>query len=246
MGSNSPVSRMRLVENRVHVAAQHGSTLGARGHVREQRSPPRAPTHRRPRSDGRCLSRARRGTTAGPPAARACARRRSTRPASSVLDEEVDNVGIAIEDLGPGDLIDVGQGQLAVQSMIRRGTRSRSSTSRRATGSSSSATGSARRRPRSRPASTCIATTSACDATARRRRRPPAPTTPAPGVRRSCPAHDQFLGYRRSDRTGRDAQLHRDPPERQLRRDVARLRRRRGRRADRGPAGVRRGDRPHA
>jgi len=42
-------------------------------------------------------------------------------PGVFVLDEVTDNVGIAIEDLGPGDLIDAGQGQLAVRSMIPAG-----------------------------------------------------------------------------------------------------------------------------
>ena len=42
-------------------------------------------------------------------------------PGVFVPDEETDNVGIAIQDLGPGDLVDVGQGRLAVRSVIPAG-----------------------------------------------------------------------------------------------------------------------------
>jgi altronate hydrolase len=42
-------------------------------------------------------------------------------PGAFVPDEETDNVGIAIKDLGPGDLIDVGRGPLAVRSVIPAG-----------------------------------------------------------------------------------------------------------------------------
>ena len=42
-------------------------------------------------------------------------------PGAFVPNEETDNVGIAIEGLGPGDVIDVGQGQLAVRSVIPAG-----------------------------------------------------------------------------------------------------------------------------
>jgi len=39
-------------------------------------------------------------------------------PGVFIPDEETDNVGIAIEELRPGDLIDVGRGRLAVRSVI--------------------------------------------------------------------------------------------------------------------------------
>jgi altronate hydrolase len=42
-------------------------------------------------------------------------------PGVFVPDEETDNVGIAIESLRPGDLVDVGRGQLAVRSVIPAG-----------------------------------------------------------------------------------------------------------------------------
>jgi altronate hydrolase len=42
-------------------------------------------------------------------------------PGVFVLDEETDNVGIAIQDLGPGDLVEVGCGLLAVGSVIPAG-----------------------------------------------------------------------------------------------------------------------------
>jgi len=42
-------------------------------------------------------------------------------PGVFIPDEETDNVGIAIEELRPGDLIEVGQGELAVRSVIPAG-----------------------------------------------------------------------------------------------------------------------------
>jgi altronate hydrolase len=42
-------------------------------------------------------------------------------PRAFILDEETDNVGIAVEDLRPGDLIDVGQGRLGVRATIPAG-----------------------------------------------------------------------------------------------------------------------------
>jgi len=42
-------------------------------------------------------------------------------PGVFVPDEETDNVGVAIESLRPGDLVDVGRGQLAVRSVIPAG-----------------------------------------------------------------------------------------------------------------------------
>ena len=42
-------------------------------------------------------------------------------PGVFVLDEETDNVGVAIQDLGPGDLVEVGCGLLAVGSVIPAG-----------------------------------------------------------------------------------------------------------------------------
>ncbi len=42
-------------------------------------------------------------------------------PGVFIPDEETDNVGIALNDLRPGDLVDVGQGQLAVRSLIPPG-----------------------------------------------------------------------------------------------------------------------------